>query len=166
MLWSPLPARGWIREAELMSDERFEMVVAEVWNVPEHDSPVVAGPVRRGRPEPGQHTELVDGEFVLPVPHTQVQVHPRTGEISFALRGLDRDAVRAGLTLRARTRWTCYSTVRFKTGRHGVPAGTLGTIVDVYGTAYEVEVADASGRTEFLAAVEDDELELVEDQRG
>ena len=61
-------------------------------------------------------------------------------------------------------RWPLFSTIRFLTSRHtasGAAAGTLGTIIEVYGTGYEVEVCDDEGWTLFLGSVADEDIELV-----
>lgn len=46
---------------------------------------------------------------------------------------------------------------------HGVEMGATGTIVEVYSTAYEVEIDDEAGRVIFLGPIDDDDLELVEE---
>jgi hypothetical protein len=58
-----------------------------------------------------------------------------------------------------------YSAVRFTTDRFhddGAPRGSVGTIVEVYRDGYEVEVSDAEGRTVFLGAVLDADVEAVQ----
>lgn len=143
------------------------MEVAKVWHLPTREWPVVSGPIRHGHIESRQPTELVDEHGVVPVPQAQtlVEFHRRTGELSVVLVGVDSDAVREGQTLRSRKRWPCYSTVSVTQAGYGVEPGSIGTIVEVYGTAYEVEVSDSSGRTVFLGSVDDDGLELVEEWR-
>jgi hypothetical protein len=62
-------------------------------------------------------------------------------------------------------RWPQYARVRLVSDRleaDGVSRGSLGYIVEVYEDAYEVEVSDGSGRTVFLGAVPDIDLELVD----
>jgi uncharacterized protein DUF4926 len=58
-----------------------------------------------------------------------------------------------------------YSEVRFTTDRFhddGAPRGSVGTIVEVYRDGYEVEVSNADGRTVFLGAVPDADVEAVQ----
>jgi hypothetical protein len=61
--------------------------------------------------------------------------------------------------------WPNYSPVRFTSDAHrgdGAPRGAKGYIVEVYDTAYEVEVSDpATGVTLFLGAVREEDLELL-----
>ena len=62
------------------------------------------------------------------------------------------------------SRWPLYERVRFITDRHaavGAALGSVGYIVEVYASAYEVEVSAADGSTLFsLGAVADDDLAL------
>lgn len=147
----------------IMVWENFEMEVAEVWDLPVREWPDVTGPVRTGRLESRQPTELVDEKGVVPVPSVVVEYHSRTGQLSVVLVEVDKESVRPGQILRSRTRWPCYSTVRLTSTHQGIEMGATGTIVEVYGTAYEVEIDDEAGRVIFLGAIEDDDLELVEE---
>jgi hypothetical protein len=57
-----------------------------------------------------------------------------------------------------------YSDVRFATDRFagdGAPRGAVGTILEVYPDGYEVDVSDRAGRTLFLGAVLDADVEGV-----
>ncbi|HXH80027.1 DUF4926 domain-containing protein [Nocardioides sp.] len=60
-------------------------------------------------------------------------------------------------------RWPLFATVRLRREVDGVPAGTQGAVVDVYEDAYEVEIVSDAGETLWLAAVADDDLELLDD---
>ncbi len=104
----------------IMVWENFEMEVAEVWDLPVREWPVVSGPVRTGRLESRQPTELVDEKGVVPVPSVVVEYHSRTGQLNVVLVGVAKESVRPGQILRSRTRWPCYSTVR-------LPALTTGS---------------------------------------
>ena len=59
-------------------------------------------------------------------------------------------------------RWPCYSAVRLRDGVEGAQAGSVGTILQVYEDAYEVEIEDGDGQTLYLAAIADDHLELLD----
>lgn len=93
-----------------------------------------------------------------------VEAHSSPGDLAVVLVGVLPSQVRSGQRLRKRERWPNYSRVRFVTGRYaaeGAPIGVTGYIIEVYGSAYEVEVSDSAGRTLFLGAVEDSDIEIV-----
>ncbi|MCP3911823.1 MAG: hypothetical protein GY713_12810 [Actinomycetia bacterium] len=60
--------------------------------------------------------------------------------------------------------WPNYSTIEVATDRHagqGAPRGATGAVVETHDSAYEIEIVDSDGRTEFLGAMEHEEVHFV-----
>ena len=139
------------------------MDITQVFRIEGRGGPIVVGPVLSGRITSRDPTELVNPDgTVVPVPTMYVEMHSRPGELAAVLVGVDPEAVKPGQRLRWRDRWPNYSPVIFVTDAYrddGAPIGSRGTIIEVYGDGYEVEVCDSTGRTLFLGAVADRDIE-------
>jgi len=147
-----------------MWDPTFRMRITGVRRSIRYDRPEITGEVLVGELAEWQATELHDGTRIVPVPGTLPERDSLTGELRVVLFGLDMSDAHPGQELWAAMRWPQFSTVRFVNDDHredGAPRGTEGTILDVGGTAYNIEVTDLDGTSPFVDWVRDGDLELV-----